>query len=208
MPDLTAPLVNFSTDQIGSYGALAVLVLMVLESACIPVPSEAIMLYGGFLVSQGRSSLLAIIAAGVAGNLVGSWIAYWVGRTKGREWLLRWRWLHVTPRRLDAADRWFARRGDWAVLIARLLPIVRTFISLPAGVARMPAWRFTLLTVAGCVPWVTALALLGRAVGDNWDSVQRQLHYVDYTLVAAIVVALVWWLVRRRAAASARAESS
>jgi membrane protein DedA with SNARE-associated domain len=200
MPDITAPLVNFATDQIGSYGALAVFILMVLESACIPVPSEAIMLYGGFLVSQGQASLWAIVLAGVAGNVVGSEIAYWVGRVKGREWVLRWRWLHVTPRRLDAADRWFARWGDWAVLVSRLLPVIRTFISLPAGIARMPPLRFTLLTLVGCIPWVLALALLGRAVGDNWDDVQKQLHYVDYALVAAIVLGIVWLIVRRRSA--------
>jgi membrane protein DedA with SNARE-associated domain len=183
MPDITGPLVNFATDQIGSYGALAVFILMVLESACIPVPSEAIMLYGGFLVSQGKASLWAIVLAGVAGNVVGSEIAYWVGRLKGREWVLRWRWLHVTPKRLDAADRWFARWGDWAVLVSR-----------------MPPLRFTLLTTIGCIPWVLALTLLGRAVGDNWDEVQKQLHYVDYALVAAIVLGIVWLILRRRTA--------
>ena len=97
MPDITAPLVNFATDQVGSYGALAVFLLMILESACIPVPSEAIMLYGGFLVGQGQESLWLMVAAGVAGNVIGSWIAYGVGRYKGREWALRWHWLHITP---------------------------------------------------------------------------------------------------------------
>jgi membrane protein DedA with SNARE-associated domain len=134
----------------------------------------------------------------VAGNVVGSEIAYWVGRLKGREWVLRWRWLHVTPKRLDAADRWFARWGDWAVLVSRMLPVIRTFISLPAGIARMPPLRFALLTTIGCIPWVLALTLLGRAVGDNWDEVQKQLHYVDYALVAAIVLGIVWLILRRR----------
>jgi membrane protein DedA with SNARE-associated domain len=198
MPDVTAPLVNFVTDQIGSYGTLAVFLLMILESACIPVPSEAIMPYGGFLVSQGKAALFWIVAAGVAGNLVGSWIAWWVGRVKGREWLLRWHWLHVTPRRLDAADRWFARWGDWAVLLTRCLPIIRTFISLPAGIARMPFWRFTVLTLIGCIPWVTALALVGREVGDNWEDIQKQLHYFDYAVAVAIVLGIVWLVVRRR----------
>ena len=160
---------------------------MILESACIPVPSEAIMLYGGFLVARGEQSLFAIVAAGVLGNLVGSWIAYWVGYAKGREWALRFHWLHITEKRLDVADRWFARWGSWAVLLSRCLPIVRTFISLPAGVARMPFWRFTVLTVIGCIPWVTGLALLGRAAGDDWERLQRQLHYVDYALVLAAV---------------------
>ena len=198
MPDVTAPLVNFVTDQIGSYGTLAVFLLMILESACIPVPSEAIMLYGGFLVSQGKAGLGWIIVAGVAGNLIGSWIAWWVGRVKGREWLLRWHWLHVTPKRLDAADRWFARWGDWAVMLTRCLPIIRTFISLPAGIARMPFWRFTALTLIGCIPWVTALALVGRAVGDNWEDIQKQLHYFDYAVAIAIVAGIVWLIVRRR----------
>jgi len=111
---------------------------------------------------------------------------------------------------LDAADRWFARYGDWAVLLSRCLPIVRTFISLPAGIARMPFWRFTLFTLIGCIPWVTALALAGRAVGDNWEDLQQQLHYLDYALVVAIVGGVVWLVVRRwrrrRAPAAPQAE--
>jgi membrane protein DedA with SNARE-associated domain len=199
MPDITGPIVDFATSQIGSYGLAAVFVLMILESACIPVPSEAIMLYGGFLVARGEEGLFAIVAAGVLGNLVGSWIAYWVGAAKGREWALRFHWLHITEKRLDVADRWFARWGSWAVLLSRCLPIVRTFISLPAGVARMPFWRFTILTVIGCIPWVTGLALLGRAAGDDWERLQRQLHYVDYALILVGVGGVVWWIVRRRA---------
>ena len=199
MPDITGPIVDFATSQIGSYGLAAVFVLMLLESACIPVPSEAIMLYGGFLVARGEEGLVAIIAAGVLGNVVGSWIAYWVGHAKGREWALRFHWLHITEKRLDVADRWFARWGSWAVLISRCLPIVRTFISLPAGVARMPFWRFTVLTVIGSIPWVTGLTLLGRAAGDDWDRLQRQLHYVDYALILVAAGGLVVLLVRRRA---------
>jgi membrane protein DedA with SNARE-associated domain len=207
MPDITAPLVNFATDQVGAYGVLAVLLLMILESACIPVPSEAIMLYGGFLVSRGDESLLLMVGAGVAGNVIGSWIAYGVGRYKGREWALRWRWLHITPKRLDAADRWFARYGSWAVLLSRCLPIIRTFISLPAGIARMPFGRFTALTLIGCIPWVLALTLAGRALGDNWDHLQHRLHYLDYALVLAIVGGVAYLLVHRRRARTARLAS-
>lgn len=198
MPDITGPIVDFATSQIGSYGLVAVFALMVLESACIPVPSEAIMLYGGFLVARGQEGLVPIIAAGVLGNVVGSCIAYWVGYAKGRDWALRFHWLHITEKRLDVADRWFARWGSWAVLIARCLPLVRTFISLPAGVARMPFWRFSILTFLGCVPWVTGLALLGRAAGDDWERLHKQLRYVDYALIL-VAAGLVWWLVRRRA---------
>lgn len=198
MPDLTAPLVNWVTEVIGSYGVWAVFILMVLESACIPVPSEAIMLFGGFLAGQGKTTLFAVIVAGVAGNLVGSWIAYWVGLKKGRDWALQWHWLHITPERLDKADRWFDRYGSWAVLIARMLPIIRTFISFPAGVSRMPFWRFTILTVIGCIPWVTLLAWLGLLVGDNWEAVQHKLHYFDYAVALLIVAGIIWMLVRYR----------
>ncbi len=204
MPDITAPIINWVTEVIGSYGLWAVFVLMTAESALIPVPSEAIMLFGGFLAGQGKSTLLAVIIAGVAGNVVGSWIAYWLGYAKGRDWALRWHWLHITPERLDKADRWFDKYGSWAVLIARVLPIIRTFISFPAGVARMPFWRFTVLTIIGCIPWVTALAWMGMLVGDNWESVQKKLHYFDYAVLVLIVVGIVWLVVRsrrRRAAA-------
>ncbi len=198
MPDITAPIVEFATNQVGAYGVLAVFVLMILESACIPVPSEAIVLYGGFLVSRGDESLTLIVAAGVLGNVIGSWIAYAVGRYRGREWALRWHWLHITPKRLDSADRWFARHGAWAVLVSRCLPVIRTFISLPAGIARMPFGRFTLLTLIGCIPWVLALALAGRAVGDNWEDLQHQLHYFDYVLVLGILGGATYLLMRQR----------
>jgi membrane protein DedA with SNARE-associated domain len=198
MPELTAPIVNFSVEQVGAYGLAAIFVLMVLESACIPVPSEAIMLYGGFLVSAGEQEFVPVVVAGVAGNVVGSLLAYWLGAAKGREWLLRMRWLHVSERHLTQADRWFERYGNWAVFLSRMLPIVRTFISLPAGIARMPLGRFTLLTTLGCIPWVTALTLAGMAVGSQWEDLQHKLHLFDYLLLALIVVAGAWWLIRRR----------
>jgi membrane protein DedA with SNARE-associated domain len=196
MPDLTAPIVDFCVNVIGSYGLIAILILMLLESACIPIPSEAIMLYGGFLVSAGQQSFWPVVIAGVLGNLAGSLIAYWVGYAKGREWVLEIRWLHVTPKRLESAERWFDKRGDWTVLVCRCLPIIRTFISLPAGIARMPIWRFITFTVIGCVPWVIGLTLIGEQVGANWKSFERHLHVVDYAIVAAIVIGIVW-LVRK-----------
>jgi membrane protein DedA with SNARE-associated domain len=205
MPDLTGPIVDFATEQVGSYGLLAVLLLMVLESACIPVPSEAIMLYGGFLVAIGNENLVLMIGAGVLGNVVGSWIAYSVGRYRGRDWALRLRWLHITERRLDAADRWFERWGSWAVLVSRCLPVIRTFISLPAGVARMPFARFSLLTLLGCIPWVTGLALAGRAVGENWEDLRTQLHYVDYALILGVLAGIAYLVLRQRRARARRA---
>lgn len=195
------PIVNAATDFISSTGLPAVFLLMALESACIPVPSEAVMLFAGFSVSNGDLTLIGIIVAGVLGNLVGSWIAYAAGYYGRLDLLEKNRLVHVNPKHLAKADEWFERYGDATVFFSRMLPIVRTFISLPAGVARMPFWRFSVLTLAGCIPWVTMLALVGLAVGDNWEEWREHLHYLDYAVVAAIV-ALVYLVVKRRRGAA------
>ena len=192
------PLVNFATDFIDAVGVFGVFILMTLESACIPIPSEAIMLFAGFNVSEGDLSLIGVIVAGVAGNVVGSWIAYAVGYYGRLELLEKNRLIHISPKHLATSDRWFREHGEATVFFARMLPIVRTFISLPAGVARMPFWRFTLLTTLGCIPWVTALALIGREVGDNWEDWKDKLHYLDYPIILAIVAGAVWLFIRWR----------
>ncbi len=199
------PIVEVATEFIGSAGVAAVFLLMTLESACIPIPSEAIMLFAGFSVSRGELTLIGIIVAGVAGNLVGSWIAYGVGYFGRLDLLEKNRLIHVNPRHLKWADDWFARYGGATVFFSRMLPLVRTFISLPAGVARMPFWRFTLFTVAGCLPWVTALALIGRGVGANWEQWRHNLGYVDYLVVVAVIVAVAYLIVRRRRGAGSEA---
>ena len=205
MPDFTGPIVDFATSQVGSYGVLAVFVLMILESACIPVPSEATMLFAGFNVSRGEYSLLAATLVGSFANLVGSWIAYAIGYY-GRVDLLEkhGRKLHIKPSHLAWADRWFERHGDATVFFTRMLPIVRTFISLPAGVARMPFWRFSVLTLLGCVPWVLMLTFIGQQVGVRWEQWKDSLHYVDYAVAAAIVGGLIYLLVKRRRAGAER----
>jgi membrane protein DedA with SNARE-associated domain len=195
---ITEPIVNAATDLIDSVGAVGVFLLMTLESACIPVPSEAIMLFAGFNVSEGDMTLLEIIVAGVAGNVVGSSIAYAVGYYGRIELLDRNRFIHINKKHLDQADRWFERHGDATVFFTRMLPIIRTFISLPAGVARMPFGRFVLFTTLGCIPWVTGLALIGREVGDNWEDWRHNLEYFDYVVGVAIVAGLIYLIVRRR----------
>ena len=165
------------------------------------------MLFAGFNVDKGDYSLFAAVAVGVAANLVGSWIAYWVGYI-GRVDLLEkhGRKLHIKPEHLAWADRWFGRWGDATVFFTRMLPIIRTFISLPAGVARMPFWRFTLLTALGCIPWVFMLTFIGKQAGANWEDWKNSLHYVDYAVVALIVIGAVWLFLRarrRRAGAAA-----
>jgi membrane protein DedA with SNARE-associated domain len=206
----TDRLTTFATHTIDHLGYGGILVLMTLESACIPIPSEATMLFAGFDVSTHRFTLLGIVAAGVAGNLIGSWIAYAVGYYGRLELLERHRVFHVKASQLATAERWFERWGAWAVFFSRMLPIVRTFISLPAGVARMPFWRFTVLTVVGCVPWVLALALIGKGVGANWKNWKHDLSYADYAIAALIVTGIVylvvrWWRARSRRAADAPA---
>ena len=198
---LTDPLVQLAVDTIDKLGLPGVFVLMLAESACIPIPSEATMLFAGFNVSEGQWSLIATVAVGVAANVVGSWIAYAIGYF-GRIDILEKHGakLHIKPSHLAWADRWFERYGDATVFFSRMLPIIRTFISLPAGVAKMPFWRFTLLTVAGCIPWVFLLTFIGKEAGDNWERWKSNLHYVDYVVLAAIVLGLVWLVIRRRRA--------
>ena len=192
------PIIEVATDFIGSAGEAAVFLLMVLESACIPVPSEAIMLFAGFSVSKGELSLFGVVAAGVLGNLVGSWIAYAVGYYGRIDLLEKNKLIHISPKHLKWADDWFARYGNATVFFSRMLPIVRTFISLPAGVAKMPFWRFTAYTLAGCIPWVLMLALIGEKVGDNWEDWRHKLGYLDYVVAAAIVAGVVYLIVKRR----------
>jgi membrane protein DedA with SNARE-associated domain len=196
--DILEPLVNAATNLIDAAGLAGVFVLMVLESACVPIPSEATMLFAGFNVSEGNLTLFGVVAAGVLGNLVGSLIAYAVGYYGRLELLDQNRLIHINRRHLEAADRWFERHGPATVFFTRMLPIIRTFISLPAGVARMPVVKFTAYTLAGCIPWVLMLAIIGREVGDRWDEWKNHLHYLDYAVIAAIAIAIVYLLVRRR----------
>lgn len=192
------PIVNVATEFISSAGYPAVFLLMTLESACIPIPSEAIMLFAGFAVSKGELTLAGIVAAGVLGNLVGSLIGYGIGYFGRVDLLERHRIFHVSSERLRQTEGWFERYGTATVFFSRMLPLVRTFVSVPAGVARMPLGRFSLLTTLGSIPWVLALALLGQQVGDNWESWRHNLGYIDYVVAAAIAIGIGWWLVRRR----------
>jgi membrane protein DedA with SNARE-associated domain len=192
------PIVDVATEFIGSAGEAAVFLLMVLESACIPIPSEAIMLFAGFSVSKGELTLFGIVAAGVLGNLVGSWIAYAVGYYGRLDLLEKNKLIHISPKHLKWADDWFARYGAATVFFSRMLPIIRTFISLPAGVAKMPFWRFSAYTLLGSIPWVLMLAIIGEKVGDNWEDWRHKLGYLDYVVAVAIVAGVVYLILKRR----------
>ena len=199
LASITDPIVEVAVDVVDAMGLAGVFGLMLLESACIPVPSEATMLFAGFNVANGEYSLFAAVAVGSIANLVGSWIAYavgWYGRVDVLE--KHGRKLHIKKSHLEWADRWFERHGDATVFFTCMLPIIRTFISLPAGVARMPFWRFSALTLAGCIPWVLMLTFIGKQAGDNWEKWKDSLHYVDYAVAAAIVGGVAYLIVRRR----------
>jgi membrane protein DedA with SNARE-associated domain len=204
LASLTDPIVQFAVDVVDKLGLPGIFVLMVAESACIPIPSEATMLFAGFNVAEGHYSLAVVVAVGTAANLVGSWIAYAIGYYGRIDVLERYGTkLHIKPSHLAWADRWFERYGSATVFFTRMLPIIRTFISLPAGVARMPFWRFTVFTVLGCVPWIFMLTFIGKQVGDNWTQWKDSLHYVDYAVVALIVLAVLFLIVRARRRAAA-----
>jgi membrane protein DedA with SNARE-associated domain len=201
---------------IATYGYLAIFVLMLAESACIPVPSELIMTFGGALAAgavPGTSlNLAGVIVAGTAGNVAGSYIAWAVGRYLGLPALHRLvgkRWaLGLREHDLDRAVAWFGRHGGKAVLIGRVLPVIRTFISLPAGIARMSPVRFGVYTTIGCIPWTAALAAAGYAVGANWQSIANSFHGPTYIIAAVVLLVLVvavWRYVRRRPAEESRA---
>jgi len=195
MESLTHQLQTFIAD----HGLQAVFVLMVLESACIPVPSEVTMIYAGYLVSQGDMSFAGAVAAGSLGNLVGSWIAWGVGAYGVDAWLYR---SDRNRRHAEQAHRWFERHGTPVVFFSRLVPIVRTFISLPAGVARMPLGRFSVLTILGCVPWSFMLVAIGDAAGANWETWHRRLGNLDYVVVAVALAIVAAWVLRRRRSAA------
>jgi membrane protein DedA with SNARE-associated domain len=193
---------------ITQYGYAAVFLLMMAESACIPIPSEVIMLFGGALAAGAypgaHPSLAGIVLAGVLGNVAGSYIAWGVGRYAGQPAARRWgRRFGVRDRDIDRAVAWFDRHGSSAVLFGRVVPVVRTFISLPAGFADMPAGRFGLFTTLGCIPWTAALGIAGYVLGTDWQHIADDFHGPTYAIagivVVALAVAVVLYFRRRRA---------
>jgi membrane protein DedA with SNARE-associated domain len=194
LASLTDPIVEFAVNVVGDLGLWGIFILMAPESACIPIPSEATMLFAGFNVHEGEYSLFAAVAVGSIANLVGSWAAYALGYYGRLELLEKHgKALHIKKSHLEWADRWFEKYGDAAVFFSRMLPIVRTFISLPAGVARMPFWRFSVLTLLGCIPWIFMLTFIGMQVGANWEDWKDSLHYFDYAVAAIIVLTAAWF---------------
>ena len=201
---MIATLTSSITSALTNYGYAAIFLLMVLESCCIPIPSELTMVFGGALttaavVGTGNElSLFWVGLIGALGNLVGSWIAYGVGAAGGRSATERYgRYLLIRPHEIDRAHVWFEHRGEGAVFVARLLPVIRTFISLPAGVARMRLSRFTFYTLLGCLPFTYALAVAGRAAGSSSEVVIRALAPLTWFVLLLCVAGAALYVVRR-----------
>jgi membrane protein DedA with SNARE-associated domain len=198
MQSIVNDVINWCTHVIAVFGLPGIFVLMFLESALIPIPAEATMMFAGFAVSQGKMGLAAAIIAGVAGNVAGAWVIYYVGLYGGRPFIDRYgKYVFLKHEHIELTERWFERWGAAAVLICRLIPGVRSFVSLPAGVARMPMWKFTLYTALGCIPFVAVLTWLGVKLGANWHTLETQFKWLDYAVLAVIVAAVVWVVVRR-----------
>lgn len=210
LASITESFVNSSSHFVRDAGLPGIFVLMAISSACIPIPSEVVMLFAGFAVADPGSSgahhhltMVGIVLAGLLGTMVGSWVAYAVGRGGRLELLERHgSKLHMGPAQIARADRWFQRFGQPVVLFGRLIPLIRAFVSLPAGIARMPLGRFTVLSLLGSLPWVLALAFAGHALGSDWTSVRKAFQYADYAILALVVLAIVYAVVRRRGSGS------
>jgi len=192
---LIASLGLFVISVISAMGYLGVMLLMAIESACIPLPSEVIMPFSGYLVYAGQFNLWLVALAGAIGCNLGSEIAYEIGYYGGRPLVERYgSYILITQNELDWADRFFARLGDLTVLLSRMLPVVRTFIALPAGIARMPRLRFHVYTFVGSFPWCLSLAYLGMKAGENWKYLGKYFHEFDKVIGAVIMLVIIWFV--------------
>ena len=190
-------LAAFVIYVISMMGLPGIVLLMAIESACIPLPSEVIMPFSGYLVFLGKYSLWSVGLAGAFGCVVGSIPAYYLGMYGGRPLIEKYgKYILMSRHDLDMADRWFDRHGEATVFFARLLPVIRTFIAFPAGVARMEMKRFIVYTFAGSLPWCLGLAYIGMVMGERWPTLRGYFHKFDLLIGAAIVAGIIWYVRR------------
>ena len=194
-------LLDFITNTYDAMGWPGVIVMMAIESAAIPLPSELIMPLAGWklIEAKGHGWELILLAGlfGAIGNTIGSWVAYYAGMWGGRPFAEKYgKYILVSKHDLDLADRFFDRWGNWAIFTSRLLPVVRTFISVPAGISRMPIWQFTVYTFAGAFIWSTGLAYGGYKLGENYEDLRAWMRPLDYPIAAIIVALLIWYVYR------------
>jgi len=200
LTNFSATVAGFIIAAISAAGYFGVAGLMAVESACIPIPSEVIMPFSGYLASTGRFNLILVATAGAIGCNIGSTVAYMVGRYGGRPLVERWgSYILISNRDLSAADRFFTRYGGAAVLVGRLLPVIRTFIALPAGISRLPQLKFQIYTFVGSWPWCFGLAYIGYKLGERWNKDPR-LHAIvqrfDWVVIAFVGIGIFWYVWR------------
>jgi membrane protein DedA with SNARE-associated domain len=197
---IIAILSGFIVSTISALGYSGIVLLMAIESACIPLPSEIIMPFSGYLVYTGRFSLVGVGVAGALGCVAGSLIAYCIGMYGGRPLIEKYgRYVLISHHDVDLADRWFARFGEVIVFVSRLLPVIRTFIAFPAGVARMNLSRFVIYTFLGSLPWCLGLAYVGQRLGEQWDrneALKTWFHRFDFLIGIVALLAVIWWVRR------------
>ena len=190
-------LATFIKDVISALGYPGVFLAMAIESACIPLPSEIIMPFSGYLVFTGDFNLVLVGVVGALGNLAGSLVAYWLGARGGRPLVEKYgKYVLLSHHDLDLADRWFAKYGRSTVFFTRLMPVVRTFISFPAGISRMKLSTFSIYTFLGALPWSIFLAYVGFKLGENWDTLGGYFHKADILIGILIVAGLAWYIWR------------
>jgi membrane protein DedA with SNARE-associated domain len=183
---------------LSSWGYVALVLLTFAEAACVPIPSEVTLGAAGYLASTGRLEIVVVIVLATLGELVGSFVGWGIGRYGGRPLIERLgRFVLLTTADLDRTERWFTKRGESAVFVGRILPVVRTFISLPAGVAEMPPLRFGLATLGGSLLWCTAIGVTGYELGHKWNELTKGFSAAGYVLVAVIVIVVALFIVHR-----------
>jgi len=190
----------YVTQTIGEWGYWGVAAGMAIESACIPLPSEVILPFAGYLVWQGKLNLWWAGMAGAVGNLVGSWVAYWAGLYGGRPFIQKYgRYLLISQKHFHQAETWFQRYGEITVLISRMLPVVRTFIALPAGIAGMNFTKFSLYTLVGSWPWSILWIYLGMKMGEHWQDLSPLFHKLDAVVIAAALGLILYLWHKKKA---------
>lgn len=198
MDSILQPIIHWITLNISNLGYMGIIIMMGIESACIPLPSEVIMPFGGYLVYShpGQYSVWGMGVAGALGCVWGSALAYWAGKFGGRPFVEKFgRYLLIRHKDLDKADAWFKKHGEAAIFFSRLMPVVRTFISFPAGISKMPFWRFIVYTFLGSLPWCLGLAWVGCALGKQWDTrLKTYFHKADILIVAVFVVLIALYI--------------
>jgi membrane protein DedA with SNARE-associated domain len=184
-----------TTALVNQFGLWGIFIGMILEGACLPIPSEVVMPIGGFFVDKGMFSLWQVVCVGVLGNLIGSIIIYWIGLRVARSILVKYgKYFLLSQKHIVKSEAWFAKNGEWATFFGRNLPFVRSIISLPAGISEMKFSKFCLYTGLGCIPWNLALAYLGDSLGANWKAVEAYVHPISYGVAVTLVFAALYFI--------------